>query len=152
ECPPGTTEVRPGNCRAPDVTPPSILDYRPESTLVTEETWVPSARYPVVDVHGHARGLAAPGRIEEMVRALDSLNIGVYIAADNLRGDELRETVAAIAASPHANRFRVLAGLDLGNVGPGSGERIARQVEDDLGAGAIGVGEVSKGFGMSILK
>lgn len=152
ECPPGTTEVRPGNCRAPDVTPPSILDYRPESTLVTEETWVPSARYPVVDVHGHARGLAAPGRIEEMVRALDSLNIGVYIAADNLRGDELRETVAAIAASPHSNRFRVLAGLDLGNVGPGSGERIARQVEDDLGAGAIGVGEVSKGFGMSILK
>lgn len=113
---------------------------------------MPSARYPVVDVHGHARGLAAPGRIEEMVRALDSLNIGVYIAADNLRGDELRETVAAIAASPHSNRFRVLAGLDLGNVGPGSGERIARQVEDDLGAGAIGVGEVSKGFGMSILK
>src|SRR5690606_23445616 len=40
-CPPGTTEVRPGSCRAPQAEPPSILDYRPESTLVTAETPVP---------------------------------------------------------------------------------------------------------------
>ena len=33
ECPPGTTEVRPGSCMAPSEPPPSILDYRPRSTL-----------------------------------------------------------------------------------------------------------------------
>src|ERR1041385_3962364 len=33
-CPPGTTEIRPRSCMAPEGTPPSILDYRPKSTLI----------------------------------------------------------------------------------------------------------------------
>lgn len=66
-CPPGMTEVRPQSCRAPEFEPPSIVDYRPRSTLVTEENPVPRAKYPVVDVHGHARSLAEPGVIDEMV-------------------------------------------------------------------------------------
>ncbi|MEW5918679.1 MAG: hypothetical protein AB1762_19915, partial [Gemmatimonadota bacterium] len=32
ECPPGTTEIRPNVCQAPELPPPSILDYRPKST------------------------------------------------------------------------------------------------------------------------
>lgn len=151
-CPAGTTEVRPGNCRAPEVPAPSILDYRPESTLVTRETPVPRARYPVVDVHGHARDLTRPGRIDEIVASLDSLNVQVYVAADNLRGEGLREALRVIRESAHGDRFRVLAGLDLSGVGPGWGEAAARQLEEDIRAGAIGLGEVSKGLGMSIRK
>ena len=52
-CPPGTTEFRVGQCRAPEFPPPSILDYKPRSTLVTKETLVPKAKYPVVDIHSH---------------------------------------------------------------------------------------------------
>jgi predicted TIM-barrel fold metal-dependent hydrolase len=150
-CPPGTTEVRPGNCRAPQLDAPSILDYRPRSTLVTAETPVPRARYPVVDIHGHAN-LATPGRIEEIVASLDQLNIQVYVTADNLSGERLDATLAALQASPHRDRFRVLAGIDLREIGPGSGERAAREVEAAIRAGAVGVGEVSKGFGLSIQK
>ncbi len=152
ECPPGTTEVRPGNCTAPQLEPPSILDYRPRSTLVTPEHLVPRARYPVVDVHGHARNLATPGRIDEMVPELDDLNIRVYVAADNLSGERLQSAVQAIQASPHRDRFRVLAGIDFRNVGPGWGEQAARQLEADIAAGAIGVGEISKSFGLTITK
>ncbi len=47
ECPPGTTEARPGSCQAPCETPPSIVDYRPKSTLVTVEHKVPKAKFPV---------------------------------------------------------------------------------------------------------
>jgi predicted TIM-barrel fold metal-dependent hydrolase len=151
-CPPGTTAVRPGNCRAPEFDPPSIVDYRPRSTLVTEETLVPRARFPVVDIHGHAQNLANPGVIEGMVEELDALNIRVYVAADNVSGDRLRSTLAAIAASPHRDRFRVLAGIDFRNVGPGWGERAVAQLEADIEAGAIGVGEISKSFGMTIMK
>src|SRR5690606_34208412 len=50
------------------------------------------------------------------------------------------------------DRFRVLTGLDLRDVGPGWGEAAARDLEADLRAGAIGVGEISKGLGMSIRK
>jgi uncharacterized protein len=151
-CPAGQTEVRPGNCRAPDITPPSIVDYRPRSTLVTEENLVPRARFPVIDVHGHARGLATPGTIDEMVASLDELNIQVYIAADNLSGDRLVQTVRAIESSPHRDRFRVMAGIDFSGVGPGWGARAVQQLETDLAAGAVGVGEISKSFGLTTRK
>jgi uncharacterized protein len=151
-CPPGETEIRPGSCRAPEFAPPSIIDYRPRTTLVTAETPVPRARYPVVDVHGHAQALANPGAIDEMVKALDELNIGVYIAADNLMGERLQRTLAAINGSPHRDRFRVLAGVDFRDVGPGWGARAARQLEEDIRAGAIGVGEIPKGVGMTVTK
>ena len=38
----------------------------------------------------------------------------------------------------------MLAGVDFRNVGPGWGERAAQQLEADVKAGAIGVGEVGK--------
>jgi len=151
-CPPGQTEVRPGNCQAPQLPPPSILDYRPESTVVAEETLVPRARFPVVDVHGHARGLAGSGTIDEMIGALDELNIQVYIAADNVSGERLTQAMEAIRSSAHPDRFRVLAGIDFRNVGPGWGERAVRQLDADMAAGAIGVGEISKSFGLTIRK
>ena len=146
------TEVRPQSCRAPELPPPSIVDYRPESKLVTADHLVPSARFPVVDVHGHARSLAAPGTLDEMVKELDALNIQVYIAADNLSGDRLRNSIQAIEASPHRDRFRVLAGIDFSDMSPGWGERAAERLEADIRAGAIGVGEVSKSFGLTITK
>jgi uncharacterized protein len=151
-CPPGETEIRPGVCRAPEFPPPSIIDYRPRSTLVTEETLVPRARFPVVDVHGHAQNLAAPGTIESMVAALDELNVQVYIAADNLSGERLARTMEAIRASPHRDRFRVLAGIDFRNVGPGWAENAIRQLEADIAAGAVGVGEIPKSFGLTTTK
>ncbi len=52
-CPAGTTEVRPGSCQAPDTPAPSILDYRPKSTLVTPQHPVPKAKFPAIDIHGH---------------------------------------------------------------------------------------------------
>ena len=132
--------------------PPSIVDYRPESKLVTDEHLVPSAKFPVVDVHGHARSLANPGVLDDMVAELDALNIQVYIAADNLSGDRLRNSVKAIEASPHRDRFRVLAGIDFSDMSPGWGERAAERLEADIRAGAIGVGEVGKSFGLTITK
>jgi uncharacterized protein len=152
ECPSGMTLIRPGLCRAPEFEPPGILDYRPQSTLVTSETHVPSARFPVVDVHGHAQGLANPGVIEEMVEILDELNLRVYIAADNLSGERLERTVEAIEASGYSDRFRVMAGIDFRDVDAGWGERAVAQLEADIAAGAIGVGEIPKSFGLTITR
>ena len=45
-CPPGTTEIRPRNCMGPEAAAPSILDYRPKSTLVTSAHMVKTAKYP----------------------------------------------------------------------------------------------------------
>lgn len=152
ECPPGTTEVRPGTCMAPSEPAPSILDYRPRSTLVVAEHPVPKAKFPAIDVHGHPGNVATPEAINRVIGVMDSLNIRVMLVAENVSGQRLTSTMAALNASPHKDRFRVLTGIDFRNVGPGWGEKAAAQLEADLKAGAIGVGEVGKNFGLRITK
>ncbi|HET9985712.1 MAG TPA: amidohydrolase family protein [Longimicrobiales bacterium] len=153
-CPAGTTEVRPRQCMAPALAPPSIVDYRPRSTLVVPSHPVPRAKYPAIDFHGHpgdllesAEGLARLGA------AMDDLDVRMMVAADNLSGERLRRALAAIRASPRAkDRVRVLAGVDFRNVGPGWAEKAVAQLEADVAAGAVGVGEISKALGLSIKK
>ena len=153
-CPAGTTEVRPRMCQAPELPAPSILDYRPRSTLVAPAHPVPRARYPVIDFHGHPQGLLDSGEgLERMGAALDSLNVRLMVVANNMSGEPLRRTLATIQASPRMkDRVRVLAGIDFRNVGPGWAEKAVAQLEADVAAGAVGVGEISKGLGLSIRK
>jgi predicted TIM-barrel fold metal-dependent hydrolase len=152
-CPPGTTEIRPNLCQAPELPAPSILDYRPRSTLVTAEHKVPRPKYPATDYHGHPGAVDTPEALARLVAQMDSLGLGVMVTANNTSGEALKRAVAAIRASPAArDRVRVLTGIDFRNVGPGWAERAVAQLEADAAAGAVGVGEVSKSFGLSIRK
>ena len=154
ECPPGQTEVRPGRCQAPELPPPSIVDYRPRSTLVVPAHPVPRAKYPAIDFHGHPRNLSgSPAELDALGASLDSLNVRIMVAANSMSGESLVRTVAAIKASPKMrDRVRVLAGIDFRDVGPGWAEKAVAQLEADVAAGAVGVGEISKGLGLSITK
>jgi predicted TIM-barrel fold metal-dependent hydrolase len=153
-CPPGTTEIRPRSCMGPEGAVPSILDYRPRSTLVAPEHLVKKARYPAIDFHGHPQGML--GSVETLARLgaeLDALNVRVMIAANNISGDALKRTVATINASPSMkDRVRAFTGINFQNVGPGWAERAVAQLEADVAAGAVGIGEIGKGFGQSIRK
>ena len=150
ECPAGQTETRPGNCQAPSQAPPSIVDYRPRSTLVTAQHPVPKAKFPAIDIHGHPPSLAS--NAASIVSALDALNVRIMVSANNTSGDNLTRTLAALATSPYKDRFRILTGIDFRNVGPGWAEKAVKQLDDDVKAGAVGVGEISKGFGLQIRK
>jgi hypothetical protein len=154
ECPPGMTEIRPRSCMAPETAPPSILDYRPRSTLVTSTHLVKSAKFPVVDYHGHPQNLinSAEG-LATLGAALDSLNVRMMISADNLSGDRLKSALTAIRASDKMkDRVRVLAGISFQNVGPGWAEKAIAQLHADVDAGAVGVGEIPKSLGLSVKK
>jgi hypothetical protein len=122
ECPPGTTETRPGSCQAPSTAPPSIVDYRPKSTLVTVEHKVPKAKFPVIDIHSH-QGQLTQDSMKRLVETMDPLNLRVLTLADNVSGERLVQIVAAINASPYKDRFRALAGINFSNVGPGLGRQ-----------------------------
>jgi predicted TIM-barrel fold metal-dependent hydrolase len=147
------TEVRPNSCQAPELPPPSIVDYRPHSTLVTAEHLVPKAKFPVVDYHGHPAGLlnSADG-IQSLVTSLDALNVRLMVSADNMSGAELQRTIALLARTPYKDRVRILAGIDFRNVGPGWAAKAIEQLHADLDAGAVGVGEISKALGLTIRK
>jgi uncharacterized protein len=153
-CPAGTTEIRPRICRAPQVPAPSILDYRPVSTLVTPTHLVPKAKFAAIDFHGHPDELirSAEG-IERLGRALDSVNVRLMVAADDYTGANLQRVVGLIRASPKMkDRVRVLAGIDFSNVGPGWAEKAVKQLDADIAAGAVGVGELPKFLGLRYKK
>ncbi len=153
-CPPGTTEIRPRSCLGPEDAAPSILDYRPRSTLVAPAHVVKRARYPAIDFHGHPQGrLGSVESLAQLGAELDALNVRLMIAASNISGDALRRTVATINSSPDMrDRVRAFTGISFQNVGPGWAERAVAQLEADAAAGAVGIGEIGKGFGQSIRK
>ena len=124
ECPAGMTEVRPLRCQAPQLPAPSILDYRPRSTLVTTEHLKPRAKYPAIDFHGHPQQLLGSAEgLASLKASMDSLNIGLMIAAENQSGERLTRTLNLVNASPLKGRVAVFTGIDLQNVGPGWAER-----------------------------
>jgi hypothetical protein len=93
---------------------------------------------------------AAPRRrrLAKLEGELDALNVRVMIAADNMSGDALQRAMALINASPTMkDRVRILTGIDFSNVGPGWAERAVKQLEADVAAGAVGIGEIGKGLG-----
>ena len=103
ECPPGTTEFRHLQCRAPQNPPPSIVDYRPRSTVVADAHLVPKAKYPVADIHTHntAGFVTSPERVTEM----DALNLRVLV--DLSGGTDpavIKQKVDAIRSSPYKDR------------------------------------------------
>jgi predicted TIM-barrel fold metal-dependent hydrolase len=153
ECPPGMTETRPDSCQAPELPAPSIVDYRPKSTLVTPAHQVPKAKFPAIDFHGHPGGLLNSAEaLDSLAASLDGLNLRVMIAADNMSGERLTRTLELLRNSRHKDRVRVMTGVSLANVGPGWAEKAIAQLEADLKAGAVGVGEVGKGFGLRTRK
>lgn len=154
QCPPGQTEIRPRTCMAPEFPAPSILDYRPKSQLVAPVHMVPRAKYPVVDFHGHPQGLlGSQDGLNSMGNSLDSLNVRMMISADNMSGDRLKTTIANIKANDRMkDRVRVLAGINFQNVGPDWGTKAVAQLEADVAAGAVGVGEIPKSLGLTVKK
>jgi predicted TIM-barrel fold metal-dependent hydrolase len=136
----------------PTIPPPSIVEYKPRSTLVVPAHPVPRAKFPVVDFHGHPPNLASPENIQRVIAAMDSLNIQVMVQANPSSGDRLKQQIDAVRAAGHADRFVFFASLDLRNIEAGSGARIAAQLEEDVRTGAVGIGEIMKSFGLSIQK
>ena len=151
ECPPGTTLVRVGSCQAPEFPPPSIVDYRPTSSLVVDQHPVPRAKFPVVDIHSHTG--PTPSNIASLIAQMDALNIRVLNNLSGGSGDALAERVKYIKSTPHANRFTVFAnGLNqFRGVAPGYGAKAAAQLEADVKNGAIGF-KIFKETGMDTKK
>ena len=145
---PGAIRPRPGEGREPEFPPPTILQYKPRSTLVVPAHPVPRARFPVVDFHGHPPFLVTPDVIERVGQAMDGLNLRVMVNVSGTSGERLTQQIEAVKASKYRERFVMFTTVDLRNVGPGSGKTIAAQLEADVKAGAVGVGEIGKGFGL----
>jgi predicted TIM-barrel fold metal-dependent hydrolase len=150
--PPGQIRPRPAEGREPELPPPTIREYKPRSTLVVPQHPVPKARFPVIDFHGHPPALTSPDAINRVVAAMDPINLRLMINASGASGDRLRQQLDALRASPHRDRFAMFTNISFRDVGPGFAEAAARQLEADVKAGAMGLGEIMKSFGLQARK
>jgi predicted TIM-barrel fold metal-dependent hydrolase len=91
--------------------------------------------------------------METVVKSMDPLNLRVLVNASGATGDRLKQSIAAIAATPYKDRMVMFTNISFREpVGPGFGQRVAQQIEADVKAGALGVGEIMKGFGLTARK
>ena len=146
ECPAGMTMVRAGRCQAPEFPPPSIVDYRPRTTLKVEEHKTPRAKFPVIDSHNHTTISAA--NIDQMIKDMDALNLRVLVNLSGGNADAVRQKMEFLRSTPHADRFRVFANVNWNSAdAPGWAERAVADLELAVKHGAIGL-KIAKNLGL----
>ena len=148
----GALRARPGANRAPEFPPPTIIDYKPRTTLVVPQHPVPRAKYPVIDIHSHQPAPISEQEFDRVVASMDRLNLQVLVNASGASGEQLQRALQAIRASRHRDRMVQFASVSFRDVGPGFGARAAAQLEADVKAGALGLGEISKALGLTVRK
>jgi predicted TIM-barrel fold metal-dependent hydrolase len=123
-------------------------DYDPRSTLVVPAQPTPRARYPFIDVHSHQWN-PTPAFAEQLVAAMDRLNMGVMVNLSGRSGERFVSGLAALTAK-HPSRFVAFANVDFERIDePDFGVRAAEQLERDVKSGARGL-KIFKNLGMDL--
>ncbi len=144
---PGQIRPRPAEGRQPEFPAPTIREYKPKSTLVTPEHPVPRAKYPVIDIHSHQPTPISEAEFARVVKGMDENNLKVLVNLSGSWGDRLHQGLEALKTTKFKDRMVLFANVDFRDIGPGSGAKAARQLDDDLKAGAMGL-KVFKDLGM----
>lgn len=130
---------------------PTFEEYDPPSSLVVPETPTARAKYPFVDVHSHQWQMPTQD-LDALAAEMDALNMAVMV---NLSGrvDDSREFLDGCLENVRRDqptRFLVFTNISFEGIDePGWGERTARQVADDVAAGAAGL-KIYKNLGLSV--
>jgi len=149
---PGVQRGRPGEGRAPEFPPPSIIDYKPRGTLKVAEHQAPKAKFPVIDIHSHQPTPISPEQFDKVVQGMDANNLRILVNLSGGYGARLRRGLEAIARSPHRDRMVVFANVNFEGVGtPGWSQKAAAELEGDIKAGARGL-KIFKDLGLRIRK
>ena len=148
----GALGNRPGAGRQPEFPPPSIIDYKPKSTLVVPEHPVPRAKFPVIDIHSHQPAPISADQLATIVKSMDPLNLRILVNATGATGDRLVQSIAAIKNTPYKDRMAMFTNINFTNIDAGFPQRVVQQLEADAKNGAVGVGEIMKNFGLRARK
>lgn len=149
---PGAIMRRPGDGRTPEFPEPTITQYKPRTTLKTAQHPTPRAKFPVIDVHSHQPAPISDAQFSTVVQGMDANNLRILVNASGTQGDRLVQSVSALKASRFKDRMVQFTDIDFRNVGPGWAAKAVAQLEADKKAGALGIGEISKAFGLRIRK
>ncbi len=131
-----------------EVLPDQLLlkDYRPNSVYRIPVTDIKKAKFPIVDVHHHAR-VKSTQDVEAMLKTMDAVGVETTVAFSGT-GAAFDESYRLYSKYP--KRFQVWCGLNMADVDqPGFGPATVKELERCHKAGAVGVGEITdKGMGI----
>ncbi|HET9057084.1 MAG TPA: amidohydrolase family protein [Chitinophagaceae bacterium] len=122
--------------------------YDPVSTLVVPEHGVTRAKFPFIDVHNHQFQMPTQN-LRTLITEMDKLNMAVMVNLSGRSGKELAKSLTNVKDN-YPQRFIVFANVDFNGVGSeGWAEKAARQLEDDVKAGANGL-KIYKNLGFTV--
>lgn len=123
--------------------------YDPASTLVVSEHPRTRAKYPFIDIHNHQRREMADADAQKLVADMDRINMAVMVNLSGGSGEPFKQNLASLKGR-HPGRFVAFANVDLRGIHePDYGQRAARQLEEDVRNGAVGL-KIFKNLGMSL--
>ena len=133
--------------RGQSVPPMTFEEYDPKSTLVVPEHPRTKAKYPFIDIHNHQSRDISPADAEKLVADMDRIGLAVMNNLSGGSGAELQRGLAALRRAG-AKRFVVFANIDFQRIDePNFGENAAKQLEEDVKNGAVGL-KIFKNLGM----
>jgi uncharacterized protein len=126
-----------------------VKDYAPRSSVVTKETFVPKAKYPVIDSHVHVVG-RTPDEVADWVRTMDEVGMETSLVLTGAIGEEFDALIDSLP-NAYPGRFKLYCGMDRTDIDkPDYSRRVVAELERCYRKGAIGVGEISdKGYGIT---
>ena len=126
-----------------------LKDYAPRSSLVVQETFVPKARYPVIDSHIHVVG-RSDEEVADWVRTMDEVGVETSIVLTGAIGSEF-DALADSLIKAYPGRFLLYCGMDRTDIeSPDYSKRVVAELVRCHRMGACGVGEITdKGYGIT---
>lgn len=127
-----------------------LKNWKPRSSVVTQETFVPKAAYPAIDIHVHHYA-KTPEQVTEWVKAMDQFGIQMTVVLTQATGSEFDKLVN-LYLKKYPTRFQLWCGLDITNIDkPEFSIQAAAELERCYKMGARGIGEImEKGGGFTM--
>lgn len=132
-----------------------LRDYAPRSSVVTQETFIPKAKYPVIDVHVHnyperVQGKTREAALADWVKTQEEVGIEISVILTGATGAEF-DRLVEMYLEPYPDRFQLYCGVERSDIDkPDYPERAVAELERCYRKGARGIGELTdKGFGLT---
>ncbi len=125
-----------------------LKDYAPRSLVVTSESYVPKAKFPVYDAHVHLVARTSED-IAQWVKTMNEVGIETSVVLTGAIGAEFDALVNSFIKA-YPGRFLLYCGMDKSRIDmPDYSARAVKELERCYDKGAVGVGEITdKGFGI----
>jgi predicted TIM-barrel fold metal-dependent hydrolase len=122
-----------------------LVDWQPVSQLVTKETRILKAKFPVIDIHNHLGDLE---QTKHYLEEMDKAGVWKCVSLDALSKDDFYKEHIRVSKRVGGDRFMPFFRPDFSKIDePNFGEREAKKLEEAVKLGCRGI-KISKELGL----